>query len=333
MDLLKAARMKIFAERCSGPNCPRRDQFWSKVVRTGEGIEFDGGWYCSSGCFNNVLQQRMPSLFAPHVPEKPKIYRHSVGSILVNRGIITREDLTRALQLQSESDQPRRIGQWLLEMGLVTEEQIVSALAKQWNCPAFPLEQHAAQSATIDIVPVRLLESANAVPAHASGDRGTLHIAFSDRVDHTLLYALSVMLRCQAVACVAKDSTVAQVLEILHRNSLGNATCFETIRDAKEVTRTICSYADELQARGITITRVAGYLWIRFQLSRATRDLLFRLMPAAPDLLADTAPAAISTSARKENSSAADSTKSGTARSENRDTRKDGVAENAKHLK
>src|SRR5207245_10636577 len=139
-----------------------------------------------------------------------------------------------------------------------------------------PLDLQPAKLSWGGLLPIPLLESAGAVPAHASPDGRLLHLAFADRVDHTFLYAVEQMLGCRTVACVATASAIARLLDQLRRTAAREETSFDTVRDPREVTSTICSYASELQASRISIARAAAYLWVRFHRSGSSLDLLFR---------------------------------------------------------
>jgi hypothetical protein len=301
---------QFFEWRCCGYDCPQRDKWWPAWLRNRAGVHFEGKWYCAISCLESVLDAQVRNLFAGTAPEKPKAHRHPIGSILVRRGVLSRENLNKAITLQQQKAGSRRLGEWLQEMHLISAEQLVAALGQQWGCPVFPLEKLLERCSYIDVLPVHLLASAQAVPAHVSQDGATLHLAFANRLDHTMLYAVEVMLGCRTLACVATDSSVAAMLDNLRRASAGNETCFETIRDPREITRTICSYAGEVRASRISMARVAGYLWIRFHKSSSSRDLLFRLCLAPSPASTNSIPAITSISP-KENPAAADVRKDG----------------------
>lgn len=221
------------------------------------------------------------NLFATYVPEKPKTYRHTLGALLVNRGVISRDNLREAEGRQRTAGSPC-LGRCLREMRLITEEQLVSALGQQWGCPVFPLIERVPPFACIDLLALHLLESARAVPAYVSGKGSTVHIAFGDRLDHSMFYAVGVMLGCRTFACGTPESSVTAILDKLRRASSGNEACFDTIRESSEIARTICSYAGQLHATRVSMVRVGGFLWSRFHRGRSSRDLLFRLASEAP---------------------------------------------------
>ena len=69
----------------------------------------------------------------PDMPEKIKLYEKRFGNIAVEKGFITSDQLIHALntQVQEECDRSRHrlIGQILLELNLISAEQIKEVLA------------------------------------------------------------------------------------------------------------------------------------------------------------------------------------------------------------
>ncbi|MGI6544121.1 MAG: hypothetical protein ACOX44_13920 [Limnochordia bacterium] len=59
--------------------------------------------------------------------------RRRLGDILVERGVITQEQLTQALQRQLETGVP--LGKLVIDLGFARAEQMASALAEQLGLP------------------------------------------------------------------------------------------------------------------------------------------------------------------------------------------------------
>jgi hypothetical protein len=273
-----------FTTHCAGSNCPREGKFWPYWLRRPSGVEHEGRWYCSRTCFEPVLAGRVHTLLLSFQAEKPRAHRLPIGLLLVNRGMISPSLLREALRCQREAGHGR-IGDWLCHNGFLTTHQLTAALAQQWGCPVFPLENQSAPALWSDLIPLPLLESAAAVPAYASLDSRILHIAFGERVDHTLLYAVEQMLPCRTFPCVAPAPSVQTQLEHFRKLTSGNYVSFDTIRECSEMTWTICNYATELKPDRIALARAGSYVWVRFFRPNAARDLLFRIAPDKAALL------------------------------------------------
>ena len=247
------------------------------------GTEFDGRWYCSADCLQRSVRLAVQNHISRFLFERPRTYRLPLGLLLVNRGQITYAQLKEALRLQRQSG--GRLGNWLRQMNATSDEALVRALAQQWACPVYPLDRHPRVVSWNDVAPFTLFASARAVPAHISLDGRTLHVAFSERVDHTLLYALERMLDCRTIPCVASESAVNAILEAKSLAADRNDINFDTLRDAGGIASAICSYAQQIEASQAKLERAGPHLWARLNRGREFRDLLFRVLsPTNPNL-------------------------------------------------
>jgi hypothetical protein len=276
-----ARRKKWWARvsaRCAASNCPKLGKLWPSWLHKSDGVEFDGRWYCSRQCLEGVLVGRVHSLLSSFSMEKPRTHRFPIGLLLVSRQVISSAQLREAIRLQREAGHGK-LGDWLRQTADLSVHDLTAALGQQWGCPVFPLEIQSVPASWCDLVPIPLLESATAVPAHASSNGRVLHVAFGKRVDHTLLYAVELMLGCRTHPCVAPAAAVQTQLEQFRRLSSGNDTCFDTVREPAEMAWTICNYAVELRAARLAVVRAGSFIWTRFLRSQSSRDLLFRILP------------------------------------------------------
>jgi hypothetical protein len=278
--------------RCAAPDCEQRDRLWpsflgSSFLGKPRGVMFDGRWYCTGECLLEPLIMQVRALLAGSGRDRPRRYRVPLGSLLVDRGAISQQQLREALLAQSTSG-GEKLGCVLRQMGALPAEELTAALAHQWGCPVFPLDPQAPLLGCQGLLPLSLLESARAVPVYVSPDGHSLHLAFGERLDHSTLYAVERMLKCRTIACVADEAAVDKVLEELHRGTSEAESSFDTMRDPREIAWTIRSYAAEYRASQITVARASAYLWVRFASGRLTRDLLFRIRPAPEQATAAT---------------------------------------------
>jgi Type II secretion system (T2SS), protein E, N-terminal domain len=273
-----------FAARCSADLCPNRGKLWPSWLRMEHGLYFDGRWYCEPSCAEPVLEFRIRQLLSGFVTHKTKNHRLPLGLLLVHRGLISSDQLRQVLRSQRENPGAPRIGQLLRNTGVLSEDQLASALAQQWGYPLFPLDHQTAHPAWSSLVPLPLLDAALAVPAHASPDTRVLHLAFGERIDHPLLYAIEHMLGCRTVPCVAAESKIIQFLAYWRRRIERQDISFDSIREPREMTRVIRNYASELQAVRLSVTRASAHVWARFFGRYGSRDVLFRIVSgsAAP---------------------------------------------------
>jgi len=263
-------------QKCSHADCPRSRKGWPAWIRVTRGVTFDGRWFCGIPCLRPAVAARLQHLLTSIQSAKNRPYRLPLGLLLVNRGAISQEQLRVALQAQRESGHGR-IGDWFLQLGMVTEEQLTLALGLQWGCPVFPLDRQPTNLAWSRLLPLSLLESVRAVPAHFSTDGSMLYVAFADRIDHTLLYGVEQMLGCRTAYCVSPARAIVESLDYLRRSANCEEICFDSIHDLQEMNSTICNYAEKLQSVRVSVVRAAGFVWVRLFGTRTSRDLLFRI--------------------------------------------------------
>lgn len=277
-SLRPAKWRELMLPLCAGTDCPRRGKLWPLRLGKNSGLIFESRWYCSVACLQGLLTFRLHHLLSGFTLERSRTYRVPIGLLLVNRGIISYDQLREALRRQRAAGHGR-LGEWLRQMNVIVDQQLTGALGQQWGCPVFPLERQPFHFANGNLVPLALFESACAVPAHISQDGRTVHLAFGDRLDFTTLYAVERMLHCRTIACVATESSVRQLLCDLRRTDPALDPTFDTVHDPAEMARIVCSYSVELRATAVNAVRAADFIWVRFHRKDSVRDLLFRILP------------------------------------------------------
>src|SRR6202142_1106061 len=177
---------------CAHQNCPERGRLWPRWRHRGEEIVFEGKRYCCPTCAESVFEREVGRhlLLARDETERP--HRVPLGLLLVSRGLITSAQLQEALHRQRERP-GLRLGHLLLEMGALRENSLTAALGMQWGCAVFPLETSRAYLECAGLLPFALLQSSGAIPTHHSYSTKVLHLAFTKRINHTLLYAIEQM--------------------------------------------------------------------------------------------------------------------------------------------
>ncbi|MZI92733.1 MSHA biogenesis protein MshE [Vibrio sp. CAIM 722] len=105
--------------------------------------------------------------------------RKRLGDLLVEEGIVSEHQIEQALVAQKNTG--RKLGDTLIELGFLTEKQMLSFLSQQLNIPLIDLN-----SANVDVDAVQLLPEVHArrLRALVIGQNGTqLRIAMSDPAD------------------------------------------------------------------------------------------------------------------------------------------------------
>ena len=81
--------------------------------------------------------------------------RKRLGEILIEQGVLNQQKLEQALTEQKSKGS--LLGEILVRLGFVKEEDIVIALATQFNFPYLPLENFEVNPRAVKLVPVELV--------------------------------------------------------------------------------------------------------------------------------------------------------------------------------
>jgi general secretion pathway protein E len=121
-----------------------------------------------------------------------------IGEILIERKLITAEDLERALELQKERGD--KIGKTLVDMGFVAMRDVLSALAEQWDVPLVAIEGPPVVSPETETLSPRFLRQFRCLPL--------------SREDHTITLAMADPLDVETIASV-RNCTGLKVNSVL----------------------------------------------------------------------------------------------------------------------
>lgn len=153
----------------------------------------------------------------------PKSQR--LGEVLIEAGLITEDVLQAALIHQRDSEDPSgrrsKLGTVLLDMGVVTEEALAHALSLQLGIPFLDLASVAVEPDVIQLIPRRIADRLAIVPV-ARTEAGIL-IAMADPTDVVALDDVRVTARAGSVRpAVATYSAVRDAINRFY--SLDSAT-------------------------------------------------------------------------------------------------------------
>ena len=101
-----------------------------------------------------------------------------LGELLVRNNLITKEQLTKALEEQKEAGGQARLGSILIKNDLISEPDLTSFLSKQYGVPSINLTEFEVDSAVIKTIPVEIAQKYQIIPVNRAGS--TLIIAMSD---------------------------------------------------------------------------------------------------------------------------------------------------------
>lgn len=265
--------------RCANRFCPRPPSLWQRWWARHEGVWLEGTWYCSPDCFYDGLCQRLENAGASKGRPIPKPNRLPLGLVLLSRGEITPEQLRQALGMQ-RSTGSGRVGQWLVKMGAISEEQVTHALAVQQGCAVFDSRELQPLPGSMHW-PRPLAEMYGAVPVFYNRPQSNLLVGFLEAVDHSFLYSVERMLQCRTEPCILSPGVFRQNAEREAPACASETIMIQQRQSNFEMAQAIGNYAQQVRAERCAITSCSNHLWIRLRCAADFHvDFLFR-SPAA----------------------------------------------------
>ncbi|HEV8448997.1 MAG TPA: ATPase, T2SS/T4P/T4SS family [Gemmatimonadaceae bacterium] len=139
----------------------------------------------------------------------PQLTQDRLGEMLVRDGLLTREQLSKALAEQKQNGQ--RLGYTLVKMGMLPEIDLTKALAKQHRMPAVDLSRFEVDPKIAKMIPAELAQKNLVMPLKREGRSLTLAIA--DPSNLGVLEDIKFITRCDIIPVVAGEYTLATMVE------------------------------------------------------------------------------------------------------------------------
>jgi len=163
-----------------------------------------------------------------------------LGQLLLAHGIVTPEQIEKALAEQKEKGHRKLLGELLVEMNYCTENQIASALAEAYSVPYAQVGPKVCDVKALEILPREFLEEHIVLPLFKVYD--TLTVAVSEPTNVFLIDEIERISGCkvQVVCATAKDikatlqtylpaANVFVIDDIIDDNGLEDFTLIENI--------------------------------------------------------------------------------------------------------
>jgi len=135
--------------------------------------------------------------------------RKRIGEILVDLEYLSLEKLTEAIMDTMESGQ--RMGDYLIENNLVTEEQLYEALATQFDMRYVDLEEFEVSKDAMALIPESAARDNGIVPLDI--DEGVLLVATSDPLNIHIADNLNFILSCPFETVLASATGIAELTQ------------------------------------------------------------------------------------------------------------------------
>ena len=168
------------------------------------------------------------------VPQSGKPQRKRLGDILVEAGVISGQQLQEALTKQKILG--KRLGKVLVDTGITTEDSIATTLATQMNIPYLNLNEITIPPEVLTTIPDGIVRSHNLLPVKLEGNR--LQITMADPLDVFIIDEITFQTGYELEIGISPESQIEAAVKHYYGNSesLQNAVDNLTAERKTEVT-------------------------------------------------------------------------------------------------
>ena len=124
--------------------------------------------------------------------------RKRLGDLLVESGVVTAEQLDYALTNKSRDE---KLGDFLIKENIMTEQQLIEVLEFQLGVPHVSLNQFPIDPELLQLVPAELAKRSNLIPLRK--ERNKLFIAMADPMDYFAIEEVRMATGCQIETSIA----------------------------------------------------------------------------------------------------------------------------------
>ncbi len=138
--------------------------------------------------------------------------REKLGALLIERGFINQIQLERALAKHKETG--RKLGESLVDEGVLTEENIAEVLSKQLNMSMVDLQNTAVEDNVLSLIPADLMKKKTMMPyAFKEGSKGVLMVAMANPLDYYAIEDIQIITNLQVEPVVATTRSIMLAID------------------------------------------------------------------------------------------------------------------------
>lgn len=143
-----------------------------------------------------------------------RIISKQLGELLLESDIINQSQLDKALEIQKQkgkNDRDGLIGQILVALGYVTEEEIAQVLTIQYGFPFLPLESYEISPEAIKLIPENVAKQYNLIAIDKIED--IITIAMSNPLNTQAVEDVEMITKCKVHVFVSTMTDVTNAIK------------------------------------------------------------------------------------------------------------------------
>ncbi|NLX70933.1 MAG: type II secretion system ATPase GspE [Clostridiales bacterium] len=156
-------------------------------------------------------------------------YRKRLGELLVEKGIITREQLKEALALQKSTG--KKLGEVLISQNLISEAQMAEVLQEQLGIPFVDLNKVTLEPKLAEYIPFMLAKRHTLIPIKE--ENGKLYIAMEDPLNFAAVDDVKRVSKMDVVPLISFGEAIKNAINRLYGMEYAEKAVQDYTREAK----------------------------------------------------------------------------------------------------
>lgn len=170
--------------------------------------------------------------------------RMRLGDMLIKQGVITEQQLETALVLQKQNG--KKLGSVLLSEGFVTEREMMETLQDQLNIPYIDLINSKIPQAVVNLIPHSMAERYHLVPVKL--EQGVLSIAMDDPLNFIAVEDVRMMTNLRVKVYLSSQQSIKNTIQILYGNEMAEKAIQDYTRESLATVDALGGQAKESEA-------------------------------------------------------------------------------------
>ena len=145
-----------------------------------------------------------------------RVVRKKMGDLLIERKIITPQQLATALEEQKKKG--GYLSQHLIALGFASELDIATCISNQYNIAYLPLQNYSIPQEVLDLIPLKWIKIYTLLPIDRVGN--VLSVAMADPLNEGVIQMLEQLCNCEIIVFVSTYSELNEAISTYFKDKL-----------------------------------------------------------------------------------------------------------------
>jgi len=138
-----------------------------------------------------------------------RVVRKKIGELLIERHIITPQQLAAALEEQKRKS--GYLSQHLITLGFATELDIAACISNQYNIAYLPLKNYSISREILELIPLKWIRIYTLLPVDRMGN--ILSVVMADPLNEGVIQMLQQLCNCEIIVFISTYSELNEAIE------------------------------------------------------------------------------------------------------------------------